>query len=239
MQRFFIADIHLNQNEPEITTGFFHFLETLPNDSELYILGDLFDYWIGDDIVDPLSQDVSQQLNKLKLRHIQTYFIHGNRDFLLGHHFAKLCSIEILPEIKVLNNNGQNLIILHGDLLCIDDLSYQKFRRKMHTKWLQRLFLCLPRYFRQKIAAKLRNRSSQHNQQKQEYIMDVNLHAVKTMMTNYHADMMVHGHTHKPDVHHFDINDNPATRLVLGAWHDGANYIHQDQHGEIKLIKIE
>jgi len=239
MQRFFIADIHLNQNEPEITTGFLHFLQTLPNNSELYILGDLFDYWIGDDIADPLSQEVSEQLNKLKLRNIQTYFIHGNRDFLLGRRFAKLCAMTILPEVSILNHKNDNIVILHGDLLCVDDLSYQKFRRKMHNKWLQCLFLLLPRYFRKKIATKLRNRSNQYNQQKYEYIMDVNQQAIEAMMNNNQAKMMIHGHTHKPAAHQFNINGKAITRMVLGAWHDGANYIHQDQSGEIKLIKIE
>ncbi|WP_392553333.1 UDP-2,3-diacylglucosamine diphosphatase [Orbus wheelerorum] len=239
MQRFFIADIHLNQNEPGITTGFLHFLQTLPNDSELYILGDLFDYWIGDDIVDSLHQEVSQQLNQLKLRNIQTYFIHGNRDFLLGHRFAKLCAMTILPETCIVKNDNNKIVILHGDLLCTDDLSYQKFRGKMHNKWLQRLFLLLPRYFRQKIASKLRNKSHQHNQQKYEHIMDVNQVAVEGMMSRYDANVMIHGHTHKLATHQFNCGGKILTRLVLGAWHDGVNYIHQDENGEIKLIKVE
>ncbi|WP_392562686.1 UDP-2,3-diacylglucosamine diphosphatase [Orbus sturtevantii] len=239
MQRFFIADIHLNQDEPGITTGFLHFLQSLPSNSELYILGDLFDYWIGDDIVDQLSQQISQQLNQLKSRNIATYFIHGNRDFLLGQTFAKLCSMTILPEVSVLKNSDENIVILHGDLLCIDDLSYQKFRRKMHSKWLQCLFLLLPRYVRLKIATKLRHKSNLHNQQKYEYIMDVNQQAVESMMNSHHANVMIHGHTHKPAIHQFNVDGKPLMRMVLGAWHDGVNYIHQDQHGELKLIKID
>lgn len=238
MQRFFIADLHLNENEPEITTGFFHFLQSLPSGCELYILGDLFDYWIGDDIASELQYQVAQQLKALKARHIQSYFIHGNRDFLLGHHFAQACDMTLLPEISVLTNQQNNIVILHGDLLCIDDKAYQKFRKKMHSRWLQRLFLLLPRFFRQNIANKLRNKSSQYNQHKATSIMDVNQQAVETMMTQYQATTMIHGHTHKPDTHHVEIADKDGQRIVLGAWHDGINYIQQDDAGNIQLITM-
>lgn len=237
MQRFFIADLHLNENEPEITAGFLHFLQSLPAHCELYILGDLFDYWIGDDITSVLQQEVAKQLNELSKRDIQNYFIHGNRDFLLGKHFAQVSAMKLLPEIFVINNHQENIVILHGDLLCIDDQAYQKFRKKMHNRWLQRLFLLLPRYFRQKIANKMRNKSSQYNQYKAESIMDVNQNAVEEMMTKYQASIMIHGHTHKPATHYFDIAGKPSQRIVLGAWHDGINYIKQDESGKITLVQ--
>lgn len=238
MQRFFIADIHLNDNEPGITTGFLHFLNELPSESELYILGDLFDYWIGDDDVSPLNKSIALALNALKNRNIQTYFIHGNRDFLVGPRFAKQSRMQLLPDIELLNSNQLNVLILHGDLLCTDDESYQRFRRKIHNKWLQRLFLWLPRCIRRKIATRLRGESQHHNQIKSEYIMDVNQETVNSMVQAFQADIMIHGHTHKPAVHDFTIDDKLVKRFVLGAWHDGINYIHQNENGDIELLKI-
>lgn len=242
MQRFFIADIHLNENEPVITTGFLHFLQKLPNDCELYILGDLFDYWIGDDVTSTLHQVIADALRQLSARNIQTYFIHGNRDFLLGNQYAKQCQIQLLPEIKQLKSDhdcqySKQLILLHGDLLCIDDKAYQMFRRRIHSKWLQTLFLLLPRFYRRWIANRLRRKSQQHNQQKAAYIMDVNQGAVESMMKMYQADTMIHGHIHKPAVHQFEIDGKSVNRMVLGAWHDGINYIHQHDNGEITLVR--
>lgn len=237
MQRFFVADVHLNENEPEIVTGFFHFLHALPSESELYILGDLFDYWIGDDIVSDLQLNVAKELSELKSRNIISYFIHGNRDFLLGNHFSQVSAMQLLPEIYCISSDSKNILILHGDLLCTDDRHYQKFRKKMHNKWLQYLFLLLPRYFRQKIANKLRNTSREYNQHKTQSIMDVNQDAVEETMAKHRATVMIHGHTHKPATHHFELLDSPVERIVLGAWHDGINYIHQDDNGIIQLVQ--
>ncbi|OCG39225.1 UDP-2,3-diacylglucosamine diphosphatase [Gilliamella sp. Fer1-1] len=232
--RYFIADIHLADNKPasgysDITAGFLSFLDTLPENCELYILGDLFDYWVGDDVKTELHQQVVQALYRLSKRGITKYFVHGNRDFLLGKKYAQQCDMTILPEINCLPNQETNIVFLHGDLLCIDDSQYQKFRKIMHNKWLQKLFLLLPLFLRLKIAAKLRQKSSQHNQIKSGTIMDVNQHAVVKMMAEHKADIMVHGHTHKPATHHFQIEGRSATRLVLGAWHDGVTYIKQSQ----------
>lgn len=236
--RYFIADIHLTDNEPaqdhfDITAGFLSFLDSLPDHCELYILGDLFDYWIGDDVNSILHRKIADALNNLSNRHIKKYFVHGNRDFLLGKKYAKSCGMTILPEINCLPNQDSNIVFLHGDLLCLDDPQYQKFRKVMHKKWLQALFLLLPLRIRLKIAGKLRQESSAHNQIKSENIMDVNQDAVENMMSNYNANIMVHGHTHKPATHHFFINNQPVTRLVLGAWHDGISFIKQEADSNI------
>lgn len=228
MPRYFIADIHLADNQPVLTTGFLLFLDGLPDHAELYILGDLFDYWVGDDIQTPLHQTVAQALHALAKRHIKTYFVHGNRDFLLGKNYAKSCNMTILQDINVLSLNQGTLIFLHGDLLCTDDVAYQKFRRRMHCKWLQRLFLLLPLRLRQKIAAKLRQKSINHNRVKSHDIMDVNQQAVNEMMLKYDAIVMIHGHTHKPATHAFLLNNASATRMVLGAWHEQGSYIVQN-----------
>lgn len=226
--RYFIADIHLTDNQPDITAGFLSFLDTLPDHCELYILGDLFDYWVGDDVNSTLHQQVAGALHSLTNRHIKKYFVHGNRDFLLGKQFAKSCDMTLLTDINCLTKPNKNIVFLHGDLLCSDDPQYLKFRKIMHCKWLQKLFLCLPLFIRLKIAAKLRQKSSQHNQIKSEAIMDVNQQSVINMMVKYNADTMIHGHTHKPATHTFLINDEPVSRIVLGAWHDGISYIKQE-----------
>lgn len=226
--RYFIADIHLTDNEPVVLTGFLTFLDSLPDYCELYILGDLFDYWVGDDANTDLHRHVASALQALSVRHIKKYFVHGNRDFLLGKQYAKLCDMTLLSDVNCLSDASDKIIFLHGDLLCIDDIQYQKFRKKMHCKGLQTLFLLLPLFIRKKIASKLRQKSGEHNQIKSDYIMDVNQDAVVDMMIRNSANIMIHGHTHKPATHLFLIDENPVERIVLGAWHDGVSYIKQD-----------
>lgn len=239
MADYFIADIHLNDDQPAITAGFLHFLHQLPNNSHLYILGDLFDYWVGDDALTPLHKKVADALLRLSSKQIKKYFVCGNRDFLLGQRYCQRCDMILLPDINLLASHSHRILFLHGDLLCTDDINYQQFRKKMHNKWLQRFFLCLPRYFRYRIAQKLRNTSSQHNQSKNEFIMDVNQATVIAMMSQYQADIMIHGHTHKPAIHQVSLSENKyAERMVLGAWHDGISYIKNNEHHQFELIQI-
>lgn len=228
--RYFVADIHLTDNESGITADFLSFLNTLPSHCELYILGDLFDYWVGDDVNSGLHKQVAKALQSLSKRYIKKYFVHGNRDFLLGKKYAQSCDMTLLPDINELFDNTKNIVFLHGDLLCSDDPEYQRFRKIMHCKWLQKLFLLLPLFIRLKIASKLRQKSSQHNQIKSESIMDVNQQTVINMMIKNNADVMIHGHTHKPATHVFLIDKKPVKRIVLGAWHDGISYIKQESN---------
>lgn len=234
MQRFFVSDIHLNENEPTITVGFLLFLSSLPNQSELYILGDLFDYWVGDDIDSELTQTVSLALAKLSERDIKTFLIVGNRDFLIGDSFAQKSKIQRLPDIHIINDNHDfNIVILHGDLLCIDDISYQQYRKKVHNRIIQRLFLMLPKWIRLKIAKKLRLKSQSYNQVKSEIIMDVNESEVQRIFNQSDAMIMIHGHTHLKQKHNYPNSNH--IRIVLGAWHDGANYVIQNLSGEFEL----
>ncbi|MDF7667873.1 UDP-2,3-diacylglucosamine diphosphatase [Orbaceae bacterium ESL0727] len=236
MQRYFIADIHLTEDQPALTAGFFSFLDTLPNGCELYILGDLFDYWIGDDIASPFHQQVAKALRTLSQRQIKKYFVQGNRDFLLGRDYCQLCDMTLLPDINTLPLADKTLLFLHGDLLCTDDVQYQKFRQRLRYKWLQRLFLWSPRRFRQAIAKHLRQKSIKQNQNKSAHRMDVNQQAVLDMLNKYQATVMIHGHTHKPATHELIVAGQPLTRLVLSAWHDGVSYIKQDDSdNNIKL----
>ena len=220
MATLFIADLHLQTEEPAITAGFLRFLAGEARRADaLYILGDLFEAWIGDDDPNPLHQQIAHAIKALVDSGVPCYFIHGNRDFLLGKRFARESGMTLLPEEQRLELYGRPLLILHGDTLCIDDAGYQAFRAKVHTPWIQKLFLALPLFIRQKIAARMRADSKAANSHKSMEIMDVNPQAVVDVMEKYHVQWLIHGHTHRPDVHTLTANGEPAYRVVLGAWH--------------------
>ncbi len=142
---YFIADLHLSETYPELTALFNDFMQNKAQEAQaVYILGDLFDFWIGDDETSPLISQVKHQIKNLTEKGIACYFIHGNRDFLLGKKFAQDCGLTLLPDYHCVDLYGVKTLICHGDTLCIDDVKYQQFRRKVHQKWRQRLFLCLP-----------------------------------------------------------------------------------------------
>lgn len=234
----FIADLHLCAEEPAITAGFLAFLRRDARQAEaLYILGDLFEAWIGDDDPDPLHAEIAAALHELKQLNIPCYFIHGNRDFLLGKRFAAASGMTLLPEEQVLEIHGQRILIMHGDTLCTDDEGYQRFRRKVHQPWLQKLFLLLPLFIRQRIALKMRAGSKQANSSKDFTIMDVNAAAVQETMTRHQVCCLIHGHTHRPAVHQLTVDNQPAERIVLGAWHSEGSMIRVDEH-EIQLISF-
>lgn len=217
MLNMFVADIHLCAQEPAITAGFLHFLRTRAISAQaLYILGDLFEVWIGDDDPNPLHHKIANALQALSQRGIPCYFIHGNRDFLLGQRYTKICSMTPLSILQVMQLNGLRIVILHGDTLCIDDNDYQRFRRQVQKRWLQRLFLSLPLTLRLHIADRIRTNSVRVNAGKTTEIMDVNAQAVMAMMVHTGATVMIHGHTHRPAIH---ILPGNRRRVVLGAWH--------------------
>ncbi len=225
----FIADLHLCQEEPAITAGFMHFLQReAPQCDALYILGDLFEAWIGDDDPNPLHQQIAAALNALP---IPIYFIHGNRDFLLGKRFAHASGMTLLPEEQVLELYGQRVLIMHGDTLCTDDEGYQRFRAKVHQRWLQTLFLALPLRLRMRVAAKMRASSKQSNQHKSLTIMDVNPAAVTRAMQRHQASLLIHGHTHRPAIHEISLAGTTTQRGVLGAWHHSGSMIQLDASG--------
>lgn len=225
----FIADLHLCQQEPAITAGFLHFLQRETRNADaLYILGDLFEAWIGDDDPNPLHQQIAAALQALPL---PVYFIHGNRDFLLGQRYARASGMTLLPEEQVLNLYGRSVLIMHGDTLCTDDEGYQRFRRKVHQRWLQTLFLALPLRLRQRIALRMRDSSKDANQQKSVAIMDVNAQAVVDAMQRHQVQWLIHGHTHRPAVHTLTVNGQAAERLVLGAWHSAGSMIEATPQG--------
>ncbi|MGX9310495.1 UDP-2,3-diacylglucosamine diphosphatase [Pantoea ananatis] len=232
----FIADLHLCQEEPAITAGFLHFLQhEAPHCDALYILGDLFEAWIGDDDPNPLHQQVADALRSVP---VPVYFIHGNRDFLIGQRFARASGMTLLPEARVLTLYGHRVLIMHGDTLCTDDVGYLQFRAKVHNPWIQRLFLALPLFIRKRIAERMRANSKQANQHKSLEIMDVNQQAVIDAMLQHKAPLLIHGHTHRPAIHDLSLNGVNAQRAVLGAWHSRGSMIQLDASG-IQLIDFD
>ncbi|VYT81676.1 UDP-2,3-diacylglucosamine diphosphatase [Metakosakonia massiliensis] len=232
MATLFIADLHLQTEEPAITAGFLRFLRTQASAADaLYILGDLFEAWIGDDDPTPLHHEVAAALRALTESGVSCYFIHGNRDFLLGKRFARESGMQLLPEEKVLNLYGRNVLIMHGDTLCTDDAGYQAFRAKVHQPWLQTLFLALPLFIRRRIAARMRAGSKAANSSKSVDIMDVNPQAVIDAMEKQHVQYLIHGHTHRPAVHALTVNGMPAQRVVLGAWHSEGSMVKVTPEG--------
>ncbi|AIA71975.1 UDP-2,3-diacylglucosamine diphosphatase [Pectobacterium atrosepticum] len=226
MATLFIADLHLSLHEPAITAGFLRFLrhEAIHADA-LYILGDLFDAWIGDDDPQPLHATIAAELYALHQLGIPCYFVHGNRDFLIGKRFARQSGMTLLPTENIVDLYGQKILILHGDTLCTDDPAYQKFRRRVHNPFIQQLFLLLPLSLRLKIAAKMRASSQQANQQKSQQIMDVNPEQVLERLRHYQVKTMIHGHTHRPAIHQVDLGKSYGRRAVLGAWHEEGSMI--------------
>lgn len=220
MTTLFIADLHLCTEEPAITAGFLRFLAGEARQADaLYILGDLFEAWIGDDDPNPLHREMAAAIKAVVESGVPCFFIHGNRDFLIGKRFARESGMTLLPQEKVLDLYGRRVLIMHGDTLCTDDVGYQAFRAKVHQRWLQTLFLALPLFIRKRVAARMRADSKAANRHKSMEIMDVNKHAVITEMEKHHVKWLIHGHTHRPDVHALTVNGEPAFRVVLGAWH--------------------
>jgi UDP-2,3-diacylglucosamine hydrolase len=232
----FIADLHLQTEEPAITAGFLRFLRgEAKNADALYILGDLFEAWIGDDDPNPLHHEMAAAIKALVDSGVPCYFIHGNRDFLIGQRYARESGMTLLPEEQVLNLYGRNILIMHGDTLCTDDTGYLAFRAKVHTPWIQKVFLALPLFIRNRIAARMRAGSKAANSSKSMTIMDVNPQAVVKVMEKHRVQWLIHGHTHRPDVHSLIANGEPAHRVVLGAWHSEGSMVKVTPEG-VELI---
>ncbi|MXP67563.1 UDP-2,3-diacylglucosamine diphosphatase [Pantoea sp. Aalb] len=232
----FISDLHLCGKKPKIITAFINFLQSKAQQYEaIYLLGDLFEIWIGDDDPNPLYKQVA---NTLKALPIPKFFIHGNRDFLIGQCFANASGIILLPKEHVLTLYGHSILIMHGDTLCIDDGSYQLLRIAVHQRWIQRLFLILPIYLRIKLAAQIRSDSNQGIKNKSLNIMDVNQQAVENIMTSKQVNILIHGHTHRPAIHKFKINGKIFQRIVLGSWDIHASMVQIDSKG-ISFIEFQ
>ncbi len=215
----FISDLHLALEKTEITQRFLNFLQDKARSTQaLYILGDLFDAWIGDDDNTPPNKTIKQALKQLADSGTAIFLLQGNRDFLLGADFCRECGITLLDEYAVIELQGQSILLTHGDLLCSDDLPYQAFRLKSHSHEWQQYVLSKPLIIRLLAARWYRFRSFFHKRHKTQEIMDVNQQAVVDAMQKYGCLTLIHGHTHRPASHEFQIAGQPAKRLVLADW---------------------
>lgn len=226
----FIADLHLAADRPDITAAFMRFLHQQAIHADaLYILGDLFEVWIGDDNPEPLVAEVAAALHELSNSGVPVYFIHGNRDFVLRDAYAKRCGMQLLPPQQVINLYGTPTLIMHGDSLCTLDIAYQKFRKWWNQPWWQWLLLRTPLSYRQHLARKARAKSAKHKQQyinqTAPQIMDVTPDEVPRVMANAGVLKLIHGHTHRPAVHQLSVNGQNAERYVLGDWYTQSSYL--------------
>ncbi len=225
-QTLFVSDLHLDQKRPHIIAAFCRFLSECSSADALYILGDLFEYWIGDDDPAVGLESAINAIRNLSDSGVPVYFIHGNRDFLIGKQFSKHTQCEILSEETVINLYGTPTLIMHGDTLCTDDIAYQKFRSKARSPWIQKPLLMLSVKQRLKIAEGLRNKSKTATKEKTEDIMDVNQHTVIEVMQKYNVKHLIHGHTHRPAEHEFTLNGVTCKRIVLGDWYEHGSVLY-------------
>lgn len=220
-----VADLHLSEQNPEVLDGFLAYLaHTAPNADALYVLGDLFDAWIGDDLMassHPLASvanQVAKALAALAKGGTAVYLMHGNRDFLLGEAFATACQARLLEEPLLLTLCQQQAVLLHGDSLCTADEAYMAFRQQSRDPQWQAQMLALPLQQRLELARNLRQESDSANAEKPHEIMDVTPAEVVRLMQTLDVSLMIHGHTHRPCKHLLDCHGRPAQRLVLGDW---------------------
>ncbi|WCE30707.1 UDP-2,3-diacylglucosamine diphosphatase [Vibrio sp. SCSIO 43137] len=220
MTTLFISDLHLTPSRPDITDCFFSFLHNEAiNADALYILGDLFEFWVGDDDNNAFNQQIKAALKQLTGSGVPCFFVQGNRDFLVGRRFEKETGVKLLPDVCKIDLYGRQAIILHGDTLCTDDHKYQAYRKKVHLPWLQFLYNRLPLSIKLKIVSRVQNDIAEEKKSKNLDIMDVNQSEVVDEMNRYSVDLMIHGHTHRPDIHHFESGTGDKTRIVLGDWY--------------------
>ncbi len=232
MTTLLISDLHLDSERPAGVQQFLRFLEQdAANAGALYILGDLFEAWIGDDDTHPGNGPVIEALAKLKLRGVPCFFMHGNRDFLVGKRFAAATGCQLLEEHEVVELEGARVLLTHGDLLCTDDEPYMALRATVRDPDWQRDFLVKPVEERRTIADDLRDRSQQAIAEKPPEIMDVNQETVARTMRAHGVRILLHGHTHRPGVHHFELDETEATRIVLGAWYEQGSVVRWGADG--------
>ncbi|WP_458526227.1 UDP-2,3-diacylglucosamine diphosphatase [Onishia taeanensis] len=229
MTTLLISDLHLHPGAPAITEGFFAYLEQTASQADaLYILGDFFEAWVGDDILDlpeaeptgsaALVKRVAAALHALSRAGTAVYLMHGNRDFLIGKRFAEACGATLLDDPTLLDNDGEPILLMHGDSLCTRDEAYMAFRQKARDPQWQAQILAMSIPERLALAKQIREQSGDANSNKAEDIMDVTPEEVVEAMKTHGAALLIHGHTHRPAIHDLALEDQPAMRIVLGDW---------------------
>jgi UDP-2,3-diacylglucosamine hydrolase len=231
----FISDLHLDGARPDITGQFLDFLDREARRAQaLYILGDLFEAWIGDDDPDPDKRRVLQGLRSITSAGVKTFLIHGNRDFLIGKRFCRETGVELLNDGTLIDVYGRRVLLMHGDLLCTDDHAYQRLRRIVRNPIVQFILRRLSLRQRQRLAERMREGSKEHIKSMDiaaPQIMDVNQDEVRRTFERYGVDCIIHGHTHRPAVHELQIGGQKAVRIVLGDWYEQGSVLRWDEKG--------
>ena len=235
----FLSDLHLHDSRPHITEIFFRFLKSdiATNAASIFILGDLFEFWAGDDAGQ--YPDVTAALQDCYQRGITINFMCGNRDFLVGDGFHKETGCHIIHDPTTISIDGHNLLLMHGDLLCTDDSQYQSFRKEVRSSEWQDRVLSMPLQERMAYFRSLREASKQSIQEKPAEIMDVNQLEVEKLMLESDCQLLIHGHTHRQGIHHFQVSNEPATRIVLGDWYQNGNVLALNSLRDYEFIQLD
>jgi len=232
MTTLFISDLHLQADRPEIGAQFLGFLEGEALDAEaLYILGDLFESWVGDDDPNPHYADIKGAIRNLVDAGVAVFFMHGNRDFLIGERFADETGVTLLDDPTPIEIGGTKVLLSHGDALCVDDEQYQQVRQTTRDPEWQAMFLSRSLPERIAFAEDARKKSQQYKESASEDIMDVNQDAVVDTLREHAVDVLLHGHTHRPAVHEIDLENGKAQRIVLGDWYEQGSVLRWDENG--------
>jgi len=241
MAIIFISDLHLSRERPQITHLFIDFLNQQACDCQaLYILGDLFEVWLGDDMVLPEYQEAIHALRQLTDNGVPIFIMYGNRDFLMREAFEVMSGTRLIHEPHIITLHDQPTLLLHGDTLCTDDIEYQKLRNMVRDPNWQAEVLARSPEQRLALARQFRETSKQETAQKDMNIMDVNQATVISTMQQNKVHRLIHGHTHRPGVHHFILDNRPAERIVLGDWYTAGSYLLCDDHGcELRELTVK
>ncbi|MCW3147987.1 UDP-2,3-diacylglucosamine diphosphatase [Stutzerimonas stutzeri] len=227
-----ISDLHLEEERPDITRAFLYFLESRACKADaLYILGDFFEVWIGDDAMTPFHHSIARALRHLSDQGTRVFLMHGNRDFLLGKAFCREAGCSLLPDPSRIELNGQHVLLLHGDSLCTRDEAYMHLRRRLRNPLSLFILRHLPLSTRRKLARKLRKESRAQTRMKASDIVDVTLDEVPRLMREHDVRTLIHGHTHRPATHTLELDGQPAQRIVLGDWDRQGWALQVDEHG--------
>jgi len=228
----FISDLHIDASRPLIVEQFLGFLQTEAQSAEaLYILGDLFESWIGDDAPDPAQLAAIAGLRTLTASGVPCFVMHGNRDFLLSRQFCDMSGAQLLPDPLIVTLHGEAVLVMHGDALCTDDRAYQRLRATVRDADWQRQFLALSVDARRALAGAARAGSQAHTAAMEHAITDVNADSVVTALRAAGTYTLLHGHTHRPAIHALEVDGRPRTRIVLGDWYDQGSVLRWDQDG--------
>lgn len=234
MTTLFVSDLHLEADRPDIADQFLRFLETEAlNADALYILGDLFESWIGDDDPNEHYAWIKQGLRKLTKKDIPVFFMHGNRDFMIGDDFADETAITILTDPHIAEIHGEKVLLSHGDAYCTDDIEYQAVRKMTRDPQWQMMMLTKSLEERLAFAEQARAASTAHGGNINQDSADVNQEAIESAFREAGVNVMLHGHTHRPAVHDVDIDGQPAKRIVLGDWFEHGSVVRWDEDGPV------